>query len=344
MDPWQKFRPAPDTFSFGAEFADTYRGQTILITGAGGSIGSALTKALHHAEAAALLLLDSSERALFEIATSIPKTAPCESILGTVNNPRLMDEIFTRFHPQIIFHAAAFKHVALLEHNPFAAIENNVLGTHTLLQAARHHNATSFLLLSTDKAVHPHSIMGVSKRIAELLTVSLSSPTFRANALRLGNVIGTTGSVLPLFETQIARGLPVTITHPDAARYFFSPAEAVRALLTAAATPCHGMILLPDFGQPLKITDLARFLHAPAITYTGLQPGEKLTETFLGPNETKTETAGPLTAVQTPKLTAHQLHQAITQITAYLTNANRPQLLRTLCHLVPDYTPSRLQP
>jgi FlaA1/EpsC-like NDP-sugar epimerase len=276
-------------------------GQSILVTGAGGYIGSELVKTIATAKPGRLVLLDSCEQSLFEVSRSVPG----ELILGSVTDPALLDDLFHRFQPNLVYHTAAYKHVPLLEANPFAAIHNNAIGTYTLVQALLRHSPARLVLLSTDKAVNPRSFLGVSKRIAELTVVSLATERHPMNALRLGNVIGSTGSVIPIFRQQIAAGEAVTVTHPEATRYFLSLAKAVEAILAGAAADCFGRILLPELGAPVRIEDLARSLmgesHIP-IRYIGLRPGDKLSEDLLFANEVAERTSGPLTVVRTPAL------------------------------------------
>ena len=226
-------------------------------------------------------------------------------MLGSVTDSALLDDLFHRFQPDLVYHTAAYKHVPLLEANPFAAIRNNAIGTYTLAQAMLRHGPARLILLSTDKAVNPRSYLGVSKRIAELAVVSLATERHPMNALRLGNVIGSTGSVVPIFHEQIAAGEAVTVTHRDATRYFLSLEKAVEAILACGAADCVGRILLPDLGPPVRIEDLARSLmgerHLP-IRYIGLRPGDKLSEDLLFANEVTERTSGPLTVVRTPAL------------------------------------------
>src|ERR1700733_2794002 len=225
--------------------SDLAGGQSVLVTGAGGYIGSALVKAIAAAGPGRIVLLDSSEQNLFQIRQQME--SPCEPVLGSVNDVHLRDDIFTRFQPEVIYHAAAFKHVPLLERNPVAAVRNNAIGTFTLAQAARRHGTRRLILISTDKAVNPHSVMGVSKRIAELAVVTLNM-----NAIRLGNVIGSSGSVVPIFLRQIAEGGPVTVTHPEATRWFMSLNEAVSAILAGGTAEVEGRIFLPELGTATR--------------------------------------------------------------------------------------------
>lgn len=311
----------------------------VCVTGAGGYIGSALTKALASESPDSLVLLDSSERNLFEIQRHIEAAHP---ILGSVEDAALLDEVFERFRPDIVFHAAAFKHVALLEQNACAAIQNNALGSYTLTRAALRHGVSRLVLVSTDKAVRPRGVMGVSKRIAELLTVSLSCASCRINAVRLGNVVGSIGSVVPLFLEQIRKSQPLTVTDPKASRYFLSTKEAVAAILAAGAANCEGRILLPKLGTPISILELAKSLaeNAP-IRFIGLRPGEKVTEDLIGDGETEVGTMdGSLTILETQKLTSEQCDEAAVRLRAAVARRDVRELLGMLRALVPDYVPS----
>ncbi len=268
---WRRFLPQSLDETSSLPFDSAHAGRSVLVTGAGGFIGSALVKAIAGAGPRRIVLLDSSEYNLFEIQRHLELAqgqVPHQACLGTVGDTDLLDGIFRRYRPEIIYHAAAFKHVPLLELNPIAAVRNNAIGTWTLAQAALRHGASRLVFVSTDKAVNPHSVMGVSKRIAELAVVSLSSAECRMNAIRLGNVIGSSGSVVPVFLKQIAESRPVTVTHPEASRWFLSLRQTVEAILacgTAAcgAAACEGRILLPELGEPVRIAELAGFLiHA----------------------------------------------------------------------------------
>jgi FlaA1/EpsC-like NDP-sugar epimerase len=313
---------------------------TVCVAGAGGYIGSALVKALASEGPRSLILLDSSEYGLFKIQRHMEtehSAVSCQYVLGSVCDVRLLDELFGRFRPEIIYHAAAFKHVGLLEGNPFAAIGNNVLGTYTLCKATLGHGIPKLILISTDKAVRPHSVMGVSKRIAELITLSLGG-----NAVRLGNVIGSTGSVIPLFLEQIENGLPLSVTHTDASRYFLSINETVSAIRAAGSATCKGKVFLPEFAAPVRILDLARSLGKTSpIRFTGLRPGEKLTEELIGPDEALIGTVdGPLTVLDTRRFSPEECDEAVASLSACIAHRDVTGLIEALCRLVPDYTPS----
>lgn len=350
---WERFLPQSLLGKFESRFTTALAGQVVCVAGAGGHIGSALVKALATAELRSLLLIDSSEHGLFEIQRYLAAWQPhlqCRAILGSVSDDRLLNDLFTSFRPDIVFHTAAFKHVGLLEQNLFAAIENNVLGTYALAEAALRHGVAKFVLVSTDKAVRPRSVMGISKRIAELITLSLSMQAFRANVIRLGNVIGSTGSVVPIFLEQIGRGGPISVTHAEACRYFLTTDEAVSAILAAGTAVCTGKVLLPEMGEPVRIEELAKFLACGSsnkgtvpIRFIGLRPGEKLTEDLIGEGESVAGSAdGPLTVVTTQRLSRAECDEVIERLTDCVGERDRGGLLETLCAVVPDYAPSSM--
>jgi FlaA1/EpsC-like NDP-sugar epimerase len=306
-----------------------------LVTGAGGYIGSALVKAIAAAAPSRLVLLESCEQNLFEISQCVPG----EAVLGSVSDASLLDDLFDRFRPRFVYHAAAYKHVPLLEGNPFAAIHNNAIGTFLLAEAVLRYEPARLTLVSTDKAVNPYSIMGASKRIAELVVVSLASARCPMNAVRLGNVIDSTGSVIPIFRRQIAAREPVTVTHREATRYFMQLADAVEAILAAGAADCRGRILLPDLGAPVRIEDLARSMigdTALPIRFTGLRPGDKLSEDLLFTNEVREGTSGPLSVIRTPALDLTELFGMIGRLRAA---RNVDELLSAVSSFVPEYPP-----
>jgi FlaA1/EpsC-like NDP-sugar epimerase len=330
---------------------DKSSGQVFLITGAGGCIGSAVAKNLIRSGAKLVVLLDHSEQNLYEIHSELSGgTDPAihVPILGDISDKALLDELLEKFRPATIFHAAAFKHVPLMESNPIAVIRNNVLGSWTLARAALQHGVGQLLMISTDKAVNPRSVMGAAKRVAELILLRLSDSRTRMSALRLGNVWGSNGSVVPLFQQQIARGGPVTVTHPDSFRYFLSLAETVNLVLAAAALN-QDAVLLPELGAPVRILDLANNLIAEAghreaeieIVFTGLRPADKLTEDLVSASEWLEPTAdAKLQKINGPQPSAEALDTNIQVIEDSLGARHLAVLVETLCEIVPEYRPS----
>jgi len=272
-------------------------GKTILVTGGGGSIGSELCRQVMKFNPRLLVLLDASELNLFNVQMEINQAASacaCETLLGDVQDAPFMEDVFQKFAPQVVFHAAAYKHVPIQERNPWEAVCNNVVGTQVLLDAAIKHRAECFVLISTDKAVRPVSVMGATKRIAELVVQSRRHSSTRCIAVRFGNVVGSSGSVVPTFLRQIEKGGPVTVTHPDVSRFFMTVSEAAQLILQAAALGAGGEIFVLKMGTPVRIADMARDLinltgKKPdvdiPITYVGLREGEKLYEELITEGE-----------------------------------------------------------
>jgi FlaA1/EpsC-like NDP-sugar epimerase len=289
-------------------------GKTVLVTGAGGSIGSELCRQIVKFVPGSLVLFELNELALYNIEQEFRRdfpNIPMAFMIGDVKNPSRLTQIFEQFRPTVVFHAAAYKHVPLMEEgNAWQALLNNVLGTHVLAQAAVKHGVERFILLSTDKAVNPTNVMGASKRMAEMVCQAQqqdiffagknsyidSKPEMRFVIVRFGNVLGSTGSVIPKFHEQIAKGGPITVTHPEITRYFMSIPEATQLVLQAGLMGGEnggGEIFVLDMGEPVKIADLAKDLirlsglneEGIEIVYSGLRPGEKLYEELLADNE-----------------------------------------------------------
>jgi FlaA1/EpsC-like NDP-sugar epimerase len=283
--------------------AGHFSGKRILVTGAGGSIGSELCRQLHQFGPAELIMLDRDESALHAVQLTLSGRALLDSdetVLADIRDPRRIREVFERFRPQIVFHAAALKHLPLLERYPGEAVLSNILGTQTVLETAAACGTESFVNISTDKAADPVSILGYSKRIAERLTAHMAGQS-EGNYLsvRFGNVLGSRGSVLGTLSAQVEAGGPLTVTHPEVTRYFMTADEAVELVLQAAVIGGSSEVLILDMGEPVRIADIAKRLSARSarpvdIVYTGLRPGEKLTEDLLGADEVDYRPRHPL--------------------------------------------------
>ncbi|HYA14895.1 MAG TPA: nucleoside-diphosphate sugar epimerase/dehydratase, partial [Syntrophales bacterium] len=267
--------------------------RTILITGCGGSIGSELCRQVIKYEPSSLILVDASEANLFHIQMELQHELHYQNfivILGHVQDGRLMKSVFEEFQPQVVFHAAAYKHVPILEKNPWEAITNNIQGSRGVMELAVEYGVDRFVLVSTDKAVKPTNVMGASKRVAELLLQSLQGYTTKFMAVRFGNVVGSSGSVIPLFRRQIEQGGPVTVTHRDVNRFFMTIPEAAQMIIQAGAMGQGGEVFILRMGTPVKIVDMARDLIRLSgrepdkdikIVFTGLRDGEKLYEELI---------------------------------------------------------------
>ncbi len=280
--------------------------QVVLVSGAGGSIGSELCRQIARFQPRRLILLELNEYALYRIGMEFAESHPgldVVSAIGDVKDPARVGQIFSRHRPDVVFHAAAYKHVPLMEEaNAWEAVRNNVLGTHVMAQAAVRNGARRFILVSTDKAVNPTNVMGASKRLAELVCQTLQQAAATQFVIvRFGNVLGSTGSVIPRFREQIARGGPITVTHPEITRYFMSIEEAAQLVLQAGLMGKDGEIFVLDMGEPVRIADLARDLirlsgfseEEIRIAYTGLRAGEKLYEEPLADGESLLPTPHP---------------------------------------------------
>jgi len=267
----------------------------ILVTGGGGSIGSELCRQIASYKPKSLLIFEIYENGAYDLQNELVQKYKDELdikvIIGSIRDKERLNYVFSKFNPEIVFHAAAHKHVPLMEFNPQEAVKNNVFGTLNLAECANQHNCKKFVLISTDKAVNPASIMGATKRIAELIVRYMNSISgTQFSAVRFGNVLGSNGSVVPLFKRQIEYGGPITITHPEVTRYFMTIPEAVSLVIQSGAMMKGGEIFVLDMGKPVKIVDLARSLITLSglkpdvdidIEYVGLRPGEKLYEELL---------------------------------------------------------------
>ena len=277
------------------EVVDHYKNKKILITGAGGSIGSELCRQLAILWPKELILLDKDENGIFEISSELNSDfneykCKLRPLIADIRNERRLKHIFNIYRPEIIFHAAAHKHVPLMEFNISEAILNNVLGTKIVAQLADQYKVRDFIYISTDKAVNPTSVMGATKRIGEIIIQIIASESnTKVSCVRFGNVLGSRGSVVPLFQKQIAQGGPITLTHPNVKRYFMSISEAIQLIIKAGTIGNNGELFVLDMGEPIKIKSLAKELIRLSgfaeddiqIKYIGLRPGEKLFEKIL---------------------------------------------------------------
>lgn len=329
------------------------QGRRILVTGGGGSIGSELCRQLADRDPELLIIVDHSEYNLYRIEQQLQacrRPVKFVKILGDIRGESITDAIFKRYKPQVIFHAAAYKHVPMVEDNPVEGVWNNVFGTKKVADAAVKYGAEHFVLISTDKTVNPTSIMGASKRIAELYCQSLGRlRKTRFITTRFGNVLGSTGSVVPHFETQIKRGGPVTVTHADVTRFFMTIAEAVSLILQAAAMGQGGEIFVLDMGQPVRIRDLAEKMirlsglvpgRDIGIAYTGLRPGEKLHEELFYRNEKLRGTTHPkLLLASCCEMKSADLDSAMVELHQAATAGDSAAMVRALQEAIPQYRP-----
>jgi FlaA1/EpsC-like NDP-sugar epimerase len=323
--------------------------KTIVITGAGGSIGSELSRQIAALNPHALILYDRNENNLYHIELELTKSHPnCNLIptLGDISDIKKFNDTLAMHQVNQIYHTAAYKHVPMMEREPLEAVRNNILGTKNIAERAASHNIEKFVLISTDKAVKPKNIMGITKRICEMILQSLSGSGTKFIAVRFGNVIGSNGSVIPLFKEQILVGGPVTVTHPDASRYFMTISEAVQLVLTAGAMGQGGEIFLLDMGTPIKIVDLARRLIKNSgltpekdieIHYTGLRPGEKLHEELYWKGEGIVPTSNKkITMLRPADFDKEFFFSQIAHLEKIETENNKHDLLEILKSIVPE--------
>ena len=337
-------------------------GRRVLVTGAGGSIGAELTRQIAAYRPAQLTLFDSSEYNLYSIDLELGERCPAlprTALIGDVRDNRRVERLFAEAQPDLVFHAAALKHVPMVEHNPLEGLHTNVLGTRSVADACRRSGVSAMVLISTDKAVNPPNVMGASKRLAESYCQALdllrgsSGGGTRFVTVRFGNVLGSTGSVVPLFQRQLAAGGPLTVTHPEMTRYFMTVREAVELVLQASAlgtaSPPEeaGSIYVLDMGDPMKITDLARQMIRLAglrpdkeieIRITGLRPGEKLHEELFHGSEVLMATEHPGLKLATPRTAdAELLARSLDELTVLLQQGDRGKAVRLLQQLVPEF-------
>ena len=336
---------------------DYVSGKVVMVTGGGGSIGSELCRQIAAHKPKLLIIVDIYENTTYDVQNELKVKFPelnLVVLIASVRNTNRMNWIFEHYKPEIIYHAAAHKHVPLMEDSPNEAIKNNVLGTWKIVQAADRYGVKKFVMISSDKAVNPTNIMGASKRICEMIiqTYNRRSKTDFV-AVRFGNVLGSNGSVIPLFQKQIERGGPVTVTHPDIVRYFMTIPEAVSLVLQAGAYAKGGEIFVLDMGEPIKILDLAKNLillsgHKPDedihIVFTGLRPGEKLYEEMLMDEEGLQDTANKLIHIGKPiELDEAKFMQQLEDLKEYV--VTEPDDIREVVKkIVPTYYPETSDP
>lgn len=330
-------------------------GKTVLVTGAGGSIGSELCRQIAQSNPARIILLGHGENSIFEIGLELRLTFPdveARSAIVDVRNRQLVDKVIKQHSPDIVFHAAAHKHVPFMEANAAEAILNNVLGTRNVLDAAEKHAVERFVMVSTDKAVNPSSMMGVTKRLAELLVQAAAQRTGRPYMIvRFGNVLGSRGSVVPIFQRQIAMGGPLTITHPEMRRYFMTIPEAALLVLKAAELGKGGEIFLLDMGEPVYIIDMAqRYLALCGlqlgrdieIIHTGIRPGEKLSEELFTSSEACRQTSHEkiLVTTQNRPIDSEKLEAAVSTLMEIVHAGRTERITSVLQAIVPEYRPN----
>jgi FlaA1/EpsC-like NDP-sugar epimerase len=340
--PSRNLDPAPVQYAL--------HGKRVLVTGAGGSIGSELCHQIAATNPELLVLLDHSEFNLYTIDLAIREKFPYLKVEAVMDNLQSRDELvrlFARHKPNVVFHAAAYKHVPLVEDNPARGVLNNVLGFRNLLETSDAHGVERLVLISTDKAVRPTNVMGATKRVCELLLQNFPAKSAKLCAVRFGNVLGSSGSVMPRFLDQIAKGGPVTVTHPEITRFFMLIPEAVSLVLQSGSMADHGEIFILDMGEPVKIADMARQLifmtgHRPdediKIAYTGLRPGEKLyEELIIDDKEGGTNVDGILIAKPSP-IPWPELSGRVDRLVAACQAGDRREVAMSLKEIVPEWT------
>jgi FlaA1/EpsC-like NDP-sugar epimerase len=329
----------------------TLTGKNILITGAAGSIGSELTRQIASYAPQKIILIDYNENDLYFLERELQRSFPdlsYVSIIGDIKNIPLLKKVFAAHRPQVVFHAAAFKHVPLMEANPYAVVENNIIATRNLIYAAHHYKAEKFIFISSDKAVNPTSIMGASKRIGEmLLQAKAQQSKTRFMGVRFGNVLGSKGSVVPLFLKQIEQGGPVTVMHPDVKRYFMSIREAVQLVLQSAVLGSGGELFILDMGEQIRIIDLANDLITLAglrpgidieIECIGLRPGEKMYEELWLNKEEDAATKHDKIFIAHPySFDIRKLNRTIRKLQAHAQSFDDTKIIEKIREIVPAF-------
>ncbi|MGA7234387.1 MAG: nucleoside-diphosphate sugar epimerase/dehydratase [Bryobacteraceae bacterium] len=326
----------------------------VLVTGAAGSIGSELCRQIARFQPAALVGFDCSETALFEIEHEMLRLYPGLAFhpeIGSIQNRHRLSDVFRRYRPSIVYHAAAYKHVPMMESHVFEAIENNVFGTYNVAAISAEFGVADFVMISSDKAVRPTNMMGVTKRVAELTVRSLQNGGPRFASVRFGNVLGSNGSVIPIFKRQIAAGGPVTVTHPEMRRYFMTIPEAAQLVLEASSMAKGGEIFILEMGKPVRIADLARQLVALSgltpdedirIEFTGVRPGEKLFEELHNLEEQTIQGAHEKIRIYSGASLPHErMAYHLNALRAACEGRDLLKLVLELKDVVPDYNPSK---
>jgi FlaA1/EpsC-like NDP-sugar epimerase len=333
-----------------ASIAEYLKGEVVLVTGAGGSIGSELCRQIARIGPAKLVLLDHAEPALFEIERELVRERgflAAAAVVGDVRDPVKLRQVFDKYRPGVVFHAAAYKHVAMMEANPLEAVRNNTLGTRVVADVAVEYGAKRFVLVSTDKAANPKTVMGQSKALAEWIVETWghrADVTTRFVAVRFGNVLGSSGSVVPIFRRQIARGGPVTVTHPEMTRFFMTIPEAVQLIVQAGAIGGRGQVYVLDMGEPVRIVDLAEKMirlsgkepgREIAIEYVGPAPGEKLHEELVGDGEAVSPSRHPkIDLITRPPVDSEWLEAELADLERLVEEGETLELVAELRRLV----------
>jgi len=331
----------------------TFSRKNVLITGAGGSIGSEIARQISRFKPKEIILYEREESNLFHThqeLLSLVKDIDVIPVVGDILHEERLDEVMRRHEPYAVFHAAAYKHVPMMEENPFEAVQNNIFGSLTIARKSAEHKVRRFIFISTDKAVRPTSIMGASKRAAEKAVLSLEAGTTSFTVVRFGNVLASRGSVVSIFEKQIARGGPVTVTHPDATRYFMTIPEAVQLVLVASSIGNGREIFTLDMGEPVRIMDLAESMIRLSglepgrdiqIKLTGLRPGEKLSEEILANGETAvpTEFEKVISIQYDPHLYGRELLSEIEGLRMLTEARDKRAIMRRLQEIIDDHIP-----
>jgi len=340
--------------------AKFFRGKRVMVTGAGGSIGSELCRQLVSYDVESLIMVERAENALHYISLEIRQHSPEANVttaLADIKHIPRMSEIFERTRPQVVFHAAAYKHVPILENHPGEAVLNNIVGTKRLAGVAQKFDVDTFVFISTDKAVRPKSLMGATKKVSEKYITALNrvlrqpSATGRGPrffAVRFGNVLGSAGSVVPLFQKQIEDGEPITITDPQMSRYFMTISEAVGLVLQSSTLDCEENLFILNMGEAIKIDELVNDLvltsglNPSQVTkrYIGLRPGEKLHESLWDDEEVMTSEHGMIFAVRQPQTSLGDLEERLDRLETLAMVGNIPALLRQIHDIIPSYAPS----